>query len=68
MDFQTFNIIYEGMHRILAKNMLRDFTIADYPYIRDRSAKRKLHRNVSKVSDPSSFEKRVVKTTELELV
>jgi hypothetical protein len=68
MDFQTFEKIYDGMHRILAKNMLRDFTVADYPYIKNSKDKRKLHKNVYKIGYPEYFEERIVKTTDLELI
>ncbi len=56
------------MHRIQAREMLRTFTTADYPNITDKRAKKKLHRNVYKVGFPENFEKRVVKTTDLELI
>tara|TARA_R110000868_G_C10972548_1_gene770416 strand:- start:12984 stop:13190 length:207 start_codon:yes stop_codon:yes gene_type:complete len=67
MDYATFELIYEGMHRILAKNMLRSFTVADYPYIKEAKAKRKLHRNVYEVGYPENFVKKIIKTTDLEL-
>ena len=56
------------MHRIHAKNMLREFTIADYPYIKDKHAKKKLHREVYKAGYPDSFKQRTLKTTDLELI
>jgi hypothetical protein len=67
MDFITFNKLYEGMHRLIARQMLRDFTVADYPYIKEHKNKRKIHRNIYKVAYPENFEDRILKTTDLEL-
>jgi hypothetical protein len=60
-------MLYEGMHRIVARDMLRNFTIADYPYIQQRRDKRKIHKNVYKVAYPENFKQKVLKTTDLEL-
>ena len=67
MDFQTFNKLYDSMHRITAREMLRTFTTSDYPYINDKKSKKKLHRDVYKIAYPENFEEKVLKTTDLEL-
>lgn len=61
-------MLYEGMHQITARQMLRQFTVADYPNISNRRDKRKLHKDVYRVAYPGNFEKRAIKTTDLELI
>lgn len=68
LDYPTFNKLYEGMHQILAREMLRQFTVADYPNIQQRRDKRKLHKNVYRVAYPDNFKKRAIKTSDLELI
>lgn len=68
LDHTTYDKLYFGMSRILAKKMLRSFTIADYPHIQERNSKRKLHRDVFKAGYPENFKKQVLKTTDLELI
>ena len=67
MDFQDFNMLYEGMHRIQARELLRQFTAHDYPNVSDKNAKRRLHKSVYKIAFPENFKQRTVKTTDLEL-
>jgi len=48
--------------------MLKDLTVADYPYISDKKAKRNLHKSVYKIAYPDNFKKKVVKTEDLKLI
>jgi hypothetical protein len=67
MDHVTFTTLYKGMHQLNARELLQKFTVADYPNITDKRAKKKLHRDVYKVGYPDNFKDRILKTTDLEL-
>ena len=67
LDHIDFYTLYYGMHRIIAKNMLNDFTTNDFPNLQNKSRK-EIHKKIYKIAHPENFTKKVLKTTDLELV
>lgn len=64
MDLQQLNIVYEGLHRVIAKDNLRAFTVADFPMMKSKD-KNKLHRELTKVANPDAFKEKIVSTDDL---
>ena len=67
MDIRLFNILSLGMEQMIAEQQIRNMDFAIYPHIDDKG-RRSSHKSWYKKAYPESFESRVVKTTDLELI
>lgn len=67
MDICTFGFLCRGMEQLKAEEHLQLMDAVSYPHI-DSKARTKKHKIWYKQAYPENFEKRVVKTTDLELI
>lgn len=58
---------YQAMKRMEAKDRLEGYEISSYPK-REYKDQRKRHREAAQIAYPENFEKRTLKTSEIELV
>ena len=63
MDHVTFELLYEGIDRIRAKDMLNGFSVSTYPHMKSKDAS-KIHKNLFKLAYPSVKDK-IIKTTDV---
>jgi hypothetical protein len=67
MDVKTFRTLHLGMTCLKAEENLYSMEVASYPHMDDKN-RRKTHKRYYKNAYPENFEKRTVKTSELQLV
>lgn len=64
MESDELSVLQLGMETIQSRKMIRDFTRADYPNMKDEDRK-KIHRNMFKIAYPDSMKKRALKASDL---
>lgn len=64
MESDEFDVLTQGMEVIQSRKMIKDFTRADYPNMKDEDRK-KIHRNIFKVAYPKSMKKRALRASDL---
>lgn len=67
MDVRTFSKLVKGMEQIKAEEHLYAMDYISYPHAKD-TERRKMHKSWYKRAYPENFEKKVIKTSDLELI
>lgn len=67
MDVRNFRVLYNGMIRLHAEEVLYSMEAISYPHVQDKQ-RNKIHRRYYKIAYPENFENKALKTSEIELI
>lgn len=67
MDVSVFNKFVSAMEQLEAQEQLLKMDYISYPHMSEKE-RRKKHKQWSKAANPRSFEQKIIKTSDLELI
>jgi len=67
IDVKSYNMLFNGMKQLEAKEMLRTMSTNDFPHLKNKDRKQ-VHKELFKIAYPENFKKKIIRNEDLKLV